>query len=106
MSLALEELPIEIITPEIFDVELDEIVDTVPPDTTPQTTAICWVAREVYGVADPRWMHFREWLLGDAPAWFRQLYICRGEQFAAWVAPRAGIKSCIRVWMNWIIRGK
>lgn len=102
----LEELPTEIVSPEIFDIELDEVTNTVPPDTTPETTAICWVAREVYGVADPRWMTFREWLLGDAPAWFRALYIRRGEGFAQWLAPHASLKSVIRAWMNWIIRGR
>ena len=35
----------------------------------------CWVAREVYGKDDPRWLMFRAWLLGDAPAWFRGLYL-------------------------------
>lgn len=36
----LEELPVEIVSPEIFDLEMFEIVDTVPPETLPTTTEI------------------------------------------------------------------
>ena len=30
--------------------------------------AFCWVARAVYGVHDPRWLAFREWMTWRAPA--------------------------------------
>jgi hypothetical protein len=45
----------------------------------------CWVAREVYGVHDPRWLEFRGWLHADAPAWLREAYLAHGEAFAATV---------------------
>ena len=51
-------------------------------------------------------MLFREWLLGDAPAWFRGLYLQRGQSFAAWLAPRRGLKTVIRWWMDHIISGR
>jgi hypothetical protein len=57
----------------------------------------------VYGEDNPRWLLFRAWLFGDAPAWFRDLYIRHGESFALWIAPHAGIKSVIRRWMDWVI---
>ena len=63
----------------------------------------CWVARAVYGEDNPRWLLFREWLLADAPGWFRLLYLSRGERFACWLAPHTGIKSLIRRWMDWVI---
>ncbi len=63
----------------------------------------CWVARAVYGTDNPKWLLFRAWLLGDAPAWFRSLYIRHGQRFAAWIAPRARVKSVIRRWMDSVL---
>lgn len=81
-------------------------VQSVPPtgiadqqDTGPP----CWVARAVYGAGNPRWMMFREWLLNDAPHWFRDLYVRHGRSFARWIAPHHGIKSVIRRWMDFVI---
>ncbi len=62
--------------------------------------APCWVAREVYGINNPRWRMFREWLLADAPVWFRNLYIARGEAFALWVSNKPTLKALIRRWMD------
>ncbi len=62
--------------------------------------AQCWVARAVYGEENPRWMMFREWLLCDAPAWFREIYTRHGERFARWISPHGWIKAAIRVWMD------
>jgi len=55
----------------------------VSADTVPEVSGqillpddnlvICWVAREVYGADNPRWLEFRTWLLTQAPAWFRDL---------------------------------
>ena len=35
----------------------------------------CWVAREVYGVDNPKWIEFRDWMVIESPAWFRNIYI-------------------------------
>ena len=64
----------------------------------------CWVAREVYGEANPQWLMFRRWLLGDSPSWFRNLYISRGEAFANWLSKNAWLKPMIRRWMDSRIR--
>jgi hypothetical protein len=66
----------------------------------------CWVARAVYGESNPQWRLFREWLLNDAPAWFRNLYIRHGESFAGWLAPHEGLKNIIRRWMDGRIKGR
>jgi hypothetical protein len=42
------------------------------------TSLFCWVAREVYGVDNPKWLQFREWMLEDSPL----------------------LKTIIRKWMN------
>ena len=64
----------------------------------------CWVAREVYGEANPQWLLFRRWLLGDSPNWFRNLYISRGKAFANWLSNNAWLKPMIRCWMDSRIR--
>ena len=60
----------------------------------------CWVAREVYGTETDEWMQFREWMLNDAPSWFRKLYIKHGERFAKFISNKPRIKSVIRKWMD------
>ena len=62
--------------------------------------AKCWVAREVYGVHNPKWIQFREWLTNEAPSWFDSLYIKYGERVAKFISNKPRIKSIIRKWMN------
>ena len=62
--------------------------------------AFCWVAREVYGIENPQWLMFREWMLNDSPSWFRNLYIKYGERFAGFISNKPRLKSIIRKWMN------
>ncbi len=66
---------------------------------------LCWVARAVYGGDDPRWRLFRAWLLHEAPAWFRGLYIRHGEAFAVWLDDKPAVKAVIRRWMDARLRG-
>lgn len=47
--------------------------------------AMCWVARAVYGPADPRWMQFRAWLLTRAPRWLVRGYAHHGPRIASWL---------------------
>jgi hypothetical protein len=63
-------------------------------------TKYCWVAREVYGEDNPKWVMFREWLLTKAPSWFRSLYIQHGERFAAFLRTKTTLKRLIRKWMD------
>jgi hypothetical protein len=60
----------------------------------------CWVAREVYGAHDPRWVEFRDWLAGDAPVWLHDLYRDHGEAFAAWIHDRPTAKLVVRTLMD------
>ena len=62
--------------------------------------AKCWVAREIYGENNPKWVLFREWLNNHAPKWFDRLYVKHGEKFAAWIANKPFLKSIIRKWMD------
>jgi hypothetical protein len=60
----------------------------------------CWVAREVFGKDNPKWLYFRAWLDTKAPKWFYNLYLKHGERFAAFIKNKPVLKSVIRMWMN------
>jgi hypothetical protein len=60
----------------------------------------CWVAREVYGDHDPRWLVFRRWLLTEAPTWLRDAYGRHGESFAAWIHDKPAVKTGVRFLMD------
>lgn len=68
--------------------------------------AFCWVAREVYGVHNPAWLLFREWMLNESPGWFRATYIKFGERFAKFISNKPRLKARIRLWMDSKIGGK
>ena len=63
----------------------------------------CWVAREVYGEEDPRWLLFRAWLLTEAPTWLRDAYGEHGEEFAVWLHDRPAAKTLVRGMMDLIL---
>lgn len=60
----------------------------------------CWVARSAYGMATNDWKEFRAWLLGKAPAWFRNLYLKHGERFAEWLDRHPYWKPVVRKIMD------
>ena len=60
----------------------------------------CWVAREVYGADNPRWLMFREWMLNDSPSWLFKLYTKFGERFANWLKGNGWLKPAIRKFMD------
>ena len=62
--------------------------------------AMCWVAREVYGVHDPKWTEFREWMFTKSPDWFRNAYMKYGERAAAVVKRLPFLKAIIRPFMD------
>jgi hypothetical protein len=65
-----------------------------------QTAALCWVAREVYGKDDPKWLQFREWVIGHSPDWFYNGYSKYGERVASFVNKFPVLKSVIRPFMD------
>ena len=60
----------------------------------------CWVAREVYGEDDPKWLQFREWVIGYSPNWFYKAYSKYGERVANVVAKVPALKLVIRPFMD------
>jgi hypothetical protein len=63
----------------------------------------CWVAREVYGVHDHRWLAFREWMIWRAPAWLQEGYRLHGEALAEWLQERPAAKAAIRAAMDRVV---
>jgi len=63
----------------------------------------CWVAREVYGVHDHRWLAFREWMIWRAPDWLQDLYRSEGEAFAGWLHQRPAAKAVVRAAMDGVL---
>jgi len=82
------------------------VLSAVTAQTPTSGAEKCWVARAAFGEADIRWMIFRAWLVDDAPAWFRSLYIRYGEAIGAWLAGRDGARAAVRALMMPAIKRK
>ena len=63
----------------------------------------CWVAREVYGSENLKWVYFRQWMLESAPEWLWKLYRKHGEKFAAFISDKPLLKKAIRKIMDKVI---
>lgn len=59
----------------------------------------CWIAREVFGNDNPKWIAFWAWKEFVGPVWFRSWYAQNGELFARWIADKPAVKSRIKHWM-------
>jgi hypothetical protein len=60
----------------------------------------CWVAREVYGIDNPKWLQFREWMFTKASDNLRNFYLEYGERIAESIRNKPKIKAIIRKWMD------
>jgi hypothetical protein len=61
------------------------------------------VAREVYGVDNPKWVIFRGWMLNESPEWFRSTYLKHGEKFAEYIKDKPLLKAVIQEGMDLIV---
>jgi hypothetical protein len=62
--------------------------------------SLCWVAREIYGTDDLRWMLFREWMTTQGPKWFEALYRKYGQRVATWLRKNPWAKPPIKAFMD------
>jgi hypothetical protein len=60
----------------------------------------CWVAREVYGMSNPKWVQFRDWMLANASDEFVDAYIEHGPKIAEFISDKPELKNMIRSWMD------
>ncbi len=74
--------------------------------TKPSPAPECWVARAVYGVENPRWLLFRDWLRNDAPRWFHRSYLRHGERVGRAVARSSLLRRALRPLMDRAIRAR
>jgi len=62
--------------------------------------AMCWVAREVYGEDNPKWLQFRNWLFKESPSLVFHSYRIFGPYIAKFIKNKPRLKSLIRKWMD------
>ena len=62
--------------------------------------SFCWVAREVYGAMDPRWILFRNWMFAESPMWFFMIYGNYGERISRFISNKPIIKKFVKKWMD------
>jgi len=60
----------------------------------------CWIAREVYGESNPKWLQFRHWMLNKSPDWFREWYLANGESVAEHIKDKPELKARIKIFMD------
>lgn len=74
------------------------------PGSFPQPLQPCWVAREVYGITNIRWVIFRDWLYSDnGPNWLQKIYTKYGKQFATFISNKPIIKGIIKRLMDIVV---
>lgn len=61
---------------------------------------ICWLAREVYGAENPRWLRVRRWIEDSAPLEFFTEYLNHGREWAELVRRTPRMKPIVREWME------
>ena len=67
------------------------------------TLGKCWVAQEVYGIYNIKWIVFRNWLYSEGPPWLQNLYDRYSERFAIWISDKPTIKTVIRKFMDIVV---
>jgi len=87
----------------LLGVQTVQTINRLPFGFNPNS--FCWVAREVYGEHNPKWLLFRAWLLTEAPTWLRDLYAAHGEEFAAWIHDKPLAKAIVKALMDVAIAG-
>ena len=60
----------------------------------------CWVAREIYGQNNIKWILFREWLLMKSPKLLRSIYLKYGESFSKFIKNKPLLKKIIKIFME------
>ena len=63
----------------------------------------CWVAREVYGPENPKWLEFREYMVERAPWWLNRLYWKFGQRFAAFISNKPKTKKFLQKIMDKLV---
>jgi polysaccharide export outer membrane protein len=92
----------QILGTSLLGVQTVQTFNRLPFGFNPNT-GFCWVAREVYGAENPKWLMFRAWLLTEAPIWLRDAYGTHGEAFATWIHDKPVMKAIVRAMMDAVL---
>ena len=73
------------------------------------STSPCWVAQTVYGIDNPKWFEFRNWLFGpdETPrldTWLQRSYMKYGQTVAKFISNKPVLKWIIRKLMDRAIK--
>ena len=93
----------QILGTSLLGVQTVQTFNRLPFGFNPNYGGLCWVAREVYGETNPKWLLFRAWLLTEAPTWLRDAYGTHGEEFAAWIHDKPAAKAIVRAAMDTVL---
>lgn len=85
------------------DRQSDKMGNMISAAGTVGSAFICWVAREAFGHDNLKWLEFRRWMVEDAPAPLRDLYVKYGEAVAAEIANDEDAKADIRAGMELVL---
>jgi len=66
---------------------------------------LCWVAREVYGATNPRWIYMRDYVMNEAPIEFQLFYAQYGPHIALEIAANPEAKQHLRGLMDQVLEG-
>jgi len=64
---------------------------------------LCFVAREVFGKKNLKWLQFRYWVVNKSPKLFKEFYVKHGQSIANFISNKPIVKSFIKKWMIYII---
>lgn len=64
---------------------------------------LCWVAREVYGEDNIKWLVFRDWIIRKSPRLVYNTYKKYGPKFAQFIKDKNTIKNVLRYFMDKIV---
>ena len=76
----------------------------LPAPGNPVNIPGCWVAREIYGINNYKWIIFRDWLYSsNGPVWLQKIYTKYGRQFAKFISNKSIIKKFIKYLMDTVV---
>lgn len=61
---------------------------------------MCWVAREVFGDRNPKWIQFRSFVINKSEKWFKNYYLERGERIAGFLKMNPEFKQGVQDYME------
>ena len=81
------------------NLQFGPMLSSITAVSPPGSIVKCWVAQAAFGRGDVRWLAFREWLMSEAPSWFRDAYVRHGEFVGSWLQNKPVARAIVRTMM-------